>query len=117
MQTSIGFVERDIGRFNGQLAATGHGVASIYRQIHDYLLNLSGISFCRSQVGAGDHYELNVFANQASQHFEVFSNHRIQIEDLWSQHLLATEARSWRVSAVARLAALAISWAGPRTAG
>ena len=93
VKTGITLVQRDIGGLNRELAAARHGVARIDRQIHDDLLDLAGIGFGRAQFAPRNHDQLDVFADQASQHFEVFRDHRVQIENLGSQHLLAAEGQ------------------------
>ena len=91
MKTGILFVERDVGGLNGELAAGGHGIARVHREIHDDLINLSRVGADRAQHGGGHHDQIDILADHAREHLQVFSDHLIQIEDLRGQHLLAAE--------------------------
>jgi hypothetical protein len=84
--------QRDVRGFDGELAAGGHGVARIHGQIHDDLLDLPGIGAHRAQGRRGDHYKIDIFADDARKHLEVLRDHRIQIENFRRQHLLAAES-------------------------
>ena len=65
-------VERDVGGLDGQLSAVRHGVAGIDRQVHDDLLDLSGIGFDRADVRARNHDQIDVFADQRGSAFSGF---------------------------------------------
>jgi len=43
MSRSVGFIEVARLRLDNQLAAIGHGIARIHREIHDHLFNLTRI--------------------------------------------------------------------------
>jgi hypothetical protein len=73
--------------------AMRHGIAGVDRQVHDDLLDLSGIGFDRADVRARNHDQVDVFADQPSQHFHVFRDYAVQVNDLGSQHLLAAEGQ------------------------
>ena len=53
----------------------------------------------------------------AGQHFQVSVTTSLRSRTLGASICLRLKASSWRVRAVARSAALAISWAGPRNSG
>ena len=93
VQAGIAFVERDIGGLDGEFAALRHGIAGVDRQIHDDLFDLAGIGAHRAQFRARDHYQIDVFADQPGEQFEVFGDDGVQIEDLGSEHLLAAESQ------------------------
>ncbi len=43
------------------------------------------------RFGAGDHHEVDVFADHARQHFDVFGGDVVEVDDAGSEHLLAAE--------------------------
>ena len=47
-------VERDVGGFQREFAAVGHGVARVHGQVHDDLFNLSGVRLHHLQAGGGN---------------------------------------------------------------
>ena len=77
MSTREIFVERHVGGLDGQLAALRHGVASVYGKIHDDLVDLAGIGANRAQSGAGNHHQIDIFADHAGEHFQILGNHLI----------------------------------------
>ncbi len=85
------FIERDVGGLDGELAAVRHGVARIHGQVHDDLLDLSGIGLDGAEFGAGHHDQVDVLADQAREHLQVFGDDFVQVDDLRRQHLLAAE--------------------------
>ena len=91
MQTGVVRVELDVGRLNGQVSALRHGVTGIDRQVHDDLLDLARIGFDGAEIGTWNHDEVNVFADQPGQHFQVFGDHAVKIYHLWGKHLLTAE--------------------------
>ena len=91
MKARVFLVERDVGGLDGQLASRRHRVARVHGQIHDDLLNLARIGANRAQVSAGNHYQIDVFADHAGQHLQVFCDHAIQVQNLRRQHLLSAE--------------------------
>ncbi len=93
MEAGVVGVEGDVGGLDGQLPAVRHGIAGVDRQVHDDLLDLSGIGLDRADVRARHHDQIDVFADQPGQHFHVFRDHAVQVNDLGSQHLLAAEGQ------------------------
>ena len=91
MKSGIVLIENHVGSFDCELSTRGHGITGIDCQIHDYLLNLTGVSANRCKAGIGDHHQVNVLADHAVEHFEVLGHHAVEIENPWSQHLLAAE--------------------------
>src|SRR5207253_11358569 len=59
--------------------------------LHDALpiFNLPGIGFNRAQIGPGHHDEVDVLTDHAGEHFQVFGDDFIQVENFWGEHLLA----------------------------
>src|ERR1700730_7033606 len=58
---------RHVAGFNGQSTTLWHGVAGIYRQIHDHLFDLSRVSLHQSQRLARLTSERDVFPNNPSE--------------------------------------------------
>ena len=74
MLKSIGVVQFDVLRFDGQLSSAGHRVSCVHSQIHDDLFHLPGIDFHLSKrwvkaEGLGD-----VLADQPSQQLRNIRN-------------------------------------------
>ena len=93
MKAGVFLVEGNVGGLDGQLASRGHGVTRVHGEIHDDLLDLSGIGPHRAQTSCRDHDQVDVFADHASEHLQVFGDHAIQIKNLRRQHLLAAEGQ------------------------
>ena len=91
MKAGITLIECDVGSFDGELAAMRHGVAGVDRQVHDDLLDLSWIGLDCAEIRAGSHDQINVLADDASEHFQIFADQRIQVENSRHQHLFAAE--------------------------
>src|ERR1700743_1095118 len=91
MKAGIVFVESDVGRLNCEPAAGGHRVARVYRKIHDDLLDLTGVGTHRPELRSGSHHQIDVFANHAVEHFQVFGGNIVEIDDARGEHLLAAE--------------------------
>ena len=75
------------------LPPCGHRIAGIDRQVHDDLLDLAGIGLDRAKVRARDHDQIDVFADQAGEHLQVFRDDAVQVEHLGCEHLLAAEGQ------------------------
>src|SRR5580704_1736581 len=84
-------VEGDVGGLDCEFSAGGHGVAGIDGEVHDDLLDLAGIGAHRAETRARHHDQVDVFANHAVEHFQVFGDDAVEIENARSQHLLAAE--------------------------
>ena len=85
MQCGRRFRRVDVGGLDRQVAAVGHGIAGIDRQVHDDLLDLAGIGLDRADGPRRNHDQVDVFADQAGQHFQVFGDHVVEVEHLWAQ--------------------------------
>ena len=46
--SKVGLVELNVTGLDDQLAALGHGVAGVDRQVHDHLLHLAGVGLDRA---------------------------------------------------------------------
>ena len=85
------FVERDVGGLDGQFAALRHGVAGVDGEVHDDLVDLAGIGAHCAERGAWNHYQIDILADHAGEHFQVLGDHLVQIEHFGRQHLFAAE--------------------------
>src|SRR5579862_5962045 len=86
-------VEYAIRGGNTQGPPRRHRVSSVYRQIHDDLLDLATIGFGAPQVGAQLGRERDVLSEQPGQHFQHVLDQLVQVENGWSQDLLATKGK------------------------
>ena len=77
-----------IARFDHQLAAVGHGVACVDREIQDDLLDLSLIAPDSMQLRVQFGLQFNILADQAEEHLGHIGNDAINIERLGVEHLL-----------------------------
>ncbi len=102
-------IHLDVRRLDGQLAAIGHGVARIDREVHQKLLDLSGVGLDAPELGRRKYRQLDVCAEHASEHLVHVGDALVQVQDLRLEHLLTAECeelpRQGRC-AVARLADL-----------
>ncbi len=57
-----------VGRFQNQLAAIGHGVARIYRDVQNYLLDLAGIRTHGLEIRGQGRNQFDVLSHHAPQH-------------------------------------------------
>ena len=85
------FVERDVGGLDREFATFGHRIAGVDGQVHDDLIDLSWIGAHGADGGTGHHHKVDVLADHAGQHFKVFGDDFVQIENFRSEHLLAAE--------------------------
>jgi hypothetical protein len=63
----ICFVEFGIGSLQHQLAASGHCIPRIDREIHDDLLDLPGIGEHRAEILRRSEDDLNILSDQTAQ--------------------------------------------------
>ena len=64
----MGDVDLDIARFDGQLAALGHGVACVDCEVEDDLNDLRGVGHHRAELRVESGHELDVFTDHAPEH-------------------------------------------------
>src|SRR3989442_1185457 len=63
----VGFVELGVRGLDRELAALRHGVARVHGQVHDHLLELTGIRLHRAHVGCERRAQLDVLADETAQ--------------------------------------------------
>ena len=59
-----------------------HGVAGVDGEVHDDLVDLAGIGTDGADRGAWNHHKIDILADHAGKHFQVFGHHLIQVEHL-----------------------------------
>ncbi len=85
----IEFVEHGVAQFQGQLAALGHGIAGIDRQVEHHLLELVRIDHGGPQA-AGDHgFDLDVLADGLAQQLVEIAQQPAEVGRLRPQRLAA----------------------------
>ena len=92
MQRGAAFpVDLNVHCLDIQCSAINHRIPSVDGQIHDDLLNLIGVCHNLSQGRIEMRLQCDVLADQAFQHRHRFPDRRVQVENLWLDHLLTTE--------------------------
>ncbi len=86
-------VEQDIGGANGQSASGGHGVAAIDHQVHDGLFELTGVRLDGGQLRVERCRQIDVFADQPTDHLFEIADQAVQVQLDRGQDLLAAEGQ------------------------
>ena len=92
MLTRVGSVEVNVARFDRQLPALWHGVASVDRQIHENLLDLPGVGPNAPEVRPEHRYEIDVFADETAEHLVHVCHDVVEIQYPRLEDLLAAES-------------------------
>src|SRR5262249_30563395 len=82
-----------IGRGNSQLAAVGHCVPGIDREVQDYLFELIRIRLNQLEIGGQACAKLDVLADNRTEHLVHLPYDVFEIEDFEPQLLLATKSQ------------------------
>src|SRR5208282_5305446 len=85
------FVQNNVAGLHREFAAFGHGIASVYGQVHDDLLQLARIGLHRAQVGGQYRLHVNVFANQPLQHLHHVGDDHVQVHGAALHYSMAAE--------------------------
>ena len=93
MARGVRLVELDVGGLDGELAAVGHGVAGVDRQVHQHLLDLARVGVDHAEVGREHLDEVDVLADEAPEHLLDPRGDLVQVERHGLQHLLAAEGQ------------------------
>ncbi len=88
---TVGLVEGDAGGANADFAAVGHGVFSIDDEIHDDLLELTGIGASATDGGSETGGEFDIFADERAQEALHIGDDGVHVDDLEFEKLLAAE--------------------------
>ncbi len=89
--SQVGGVNFSGGSRDDKFAALGHGITRVDRQIHHNLLDHPGIRLNARQFRLTVDFQRDILADQPRKHASQILQHRIQIENLRSKNLLATE--------------------------
>jgi hypothetical protein len=89
----VGFVQLGVAHLDGELAALGHGVAGVDRQVEQHLLDVAGVGLDRPQLRVGHGDQLDVLADDAAEHPVHVRHHGPQVEDLRLHDGLAAEGQ------------------------
>jgi hypothetical protein len=76
-----------IAGFDRQSATVRHRVPRVYCKVQYYLFDLAGISLYASKIWVQKSVEFDILADQARQHLCHVQNYRVDIQNLWLQHL------------------------------
>ena len=91
MGRHVGWVELDVAELDGELAAVGHGVARVHREIDDDLLQLTRVDRDAPQAGRLVRGELDVLAEEPAQHGDDTLDDCGRVENLGLKNLIAAE--------------------------
>ena len=106
---SKALIQVGVRSFNRKLAALRHGIAGIHGQVDDDLLDLPTVGLDPPQVGLRNRHQLDVLADEASEHFLQIRDHRIQFQYLGSENLASAEGQQLAREARRPLSALRTS--------
>jgi len=70
-----------------------HRITGVYSQIHDHLLDLSGVGLDVSELRIEHGDQLNVLANETLKHLVHVGDQGIEIQHLGLKYLLAAEGQ------------------------
>src|SRR6185312_4528599 len=93
MRGVVLFIERGIRSFDGERAALFHGVASVDGKVHQDLVDLSGVGGNVPQAGFQNDAKVDIFTEQAAEHFLDVGYALVEIEHLRLNHLMAAEGQ------------------------
>ena len=82
-----------VGRLDGQLAAGGHGVAGVDRQVEQAVLDLIGIRPGAPQAAGQDRFDLDRLPDRALKQFLHAAHQRVEVEAGGRQRLAPREGQ------------------------
>ena len=85
--------EQDVGGFNGQPPAVGHGVAGVNSQVDDDLFELGRVHFYGPQGRCQAGVQFDVFADDAPQHLAHGGDDGVAVEHFGLDDLFAKRER------------------------
>src|ERR1700686_3515793 len=83
----------DVRGFQRQLSALRHGVAGVDHEIHDDLLDLSGIGTDTTSIRFELDHELHFIAQHSEKHLAHAIDQGIEVEHLWAEYMLPAEGK------------------------
>src|SRR5690606_18046808 len=84
----VGFVPFDVGRFYGDAPAVRQGVAGVDDQVHQDLLELTWVGAGMPKIRGATQLDIDVLADDPTDHFLDSRHDAVQPEHLGLQHLL-----------------------------
>ena len=93
MGRRVAFIEVHVCGFYGQSATIGHGIPGIDHQVHDDLLNLSGVCLHPPQTRSRPGDQLNIFADEPAQHLIEVCHQAVEVDDPRLEQLHAAEGQ------------------------
>ena len=75
MLACIALIQLYVGGFDGEFPPVGHGVSGVYRQVHEDLVDLSGIGLDGPEILFEHLYKFDVLFDNAVQHFLQIAYH------------------------------------------
>lgn len=91
MERSDPPLEVDVARLDGQPAAVRHHIARVDREVGEHLVDLTGVGPGPSKRRIEDGHQLDVLADQPSEHAAHPAHDRVEVEHLQLELLLAAE--------------------------
>jgi hypothetical protein len=91
MEPRVVFVQLHVLGLDRELPALGHGVPSVHDEIEEDLLHLRRVGLDAAQAAGRRRDEVDVLADEASEHGLDLADDGVQIQDLRSEHLLPAE--------------------------
>ena len=85
-------VEDSVQGRDDEPSAVRHGVARVHSQVHQHLLDLAGIHF-DTPGGARHRVDLDVLADQPSEHRHDVADHHVKVDHHRLEHLPAAESQ------------------------
>ena len=89
MVADVGFVHLGVRGLQRHAAASRHRVAGVDDQVHENLLDLPRVGPGAAEIGSEVRLQLDVLTDQPAEHLVHSGHHRVEVEDLRLQHLLA----------------------------
>ena len=84
-------VQHHIPGFQRQPSAPRHRVTRVHAQVHEHLLQLSRVGFYCAQVVRQIRMNLDVFSDDALQHFQQIADNVVEIQDTQLENLLPAD--------------------------
>ncbi len=84
-------VQLGVGGLDAQQSPVGHGVPGVHAQVHHHLLQLPRVGLHPAEVRAGNDREVDVLADQASQHLLQIRQEGVEVQHFRVHDLLPAE--------------------------
>ena len=86
-------VQLGVGGLDAQQSPVGHGVPGVHAEVHHHLLQLPRVGLHLAEVRAGNDREVDVFADQASEHLLEVRQEGVEVQHLRVHDLLPAEGQ------------------------